>query len=44
MKNDYIKYCKARSCMAMQRKAWLTSFVFKDKVSFFKKNIPSGTS
>ncbi len=37
MKDNYIKYCKARSCMVMQRNAWMTSFLFKDFLSFIKK-------
>jgi hypothetical protein len=38
----YIKLCKARSCMVMQTKAWMTSFLFKEWLSFFKKLVPCG--
>jgi hypothetical protein len=44
MRDDYIKYCKARSCMVMQRNAWMTSFLFKEFLSFFKKNVLNGIS
>jgi hypothetical protein len=30
--------------MAMQSKAWMTNFVFKELMSFFKRLIPSGIS
>jgi hypothetical protein len=42
--DDYIKFCKEGPCMAMQKKAWMTSFLFKKLLSFFKKSIPCGIS
>jgi len=42
MQDDYIKLCKQRSCMAMQSKAWMISFMFKEFLSFFKKSILGG--
>jgi hypothetical protein len=39
IKDDYIKLCKVGTCMAMQTKAWMTSFLFKEFQSFFKKSI-----
>jgi hypothetical protein len=44
MRNNYIKYDKARSCMVMQRNAWMASFLFKESLSFFKKIVLSGIS
>jgi hypothetical protein len=35
--DDYIKLCKASICMVMQTKAWMTSFLFKFFLSFFKE-------
>jgi hypothetical protein len=42
MQDDYIKLCKRRSCMAMQSKAWMISFMFKEFLSFFEKSILGG--
>jgi hypothetical protein len=28
--------------MAMESKAWMTTFLFKEFLSFFKRSIPSG--
>jgi hypothetical protein len=39
IKDDYIKLCKAGTCMAMQTKASMTSFFFKEFMSFFKKSV-----
>jgi hypothetical protein len=33
-----------KTCMAMQTKAWMTSFLFKEFFSFFKDYVPSGIS
>jgi hypothetical protein len=44
MKDDYIKYCKVGPCMVMQRNAWMTSFMFKEFLSFFKIYILGGIS
>jgi len=37
IKDDYIKLCKVSTCMAMQTKTWMTFFLFKEFLSFFKK-------
>jgi hypothetical protein len=42
--DDYIQFCKPRTCMAMQSKAWMATFLFKEFLSFFKRSIPSGIS
>jgi len=42
--DDYIQFCKLRICMAMQSKAWITIFFFKEFLSFFKRFILSGIS
>jgi hypothetical protein len=34
LKNDYIKLCKLRTCMAVQKKAWMI-FLFKKLLSFY---------
>jgi hypothetical protein len=43
IRNDYIKHYKFGTCMAIQTKAWMTSFLFKEFLSFFKRSIPSGS-
>jgi hypothetical protein len=42
--DDYIQLCKLSISMAMQSKAWMTTFLFKEFLSFFKSSIPSGIS
>jgi len=42
--DNYILFCKPRTYMAMQSKAWMTTFLFKEFLFFFKKCIPSGIS
>jgi hypothetical protein len=42
--DDYIELCKLGTCMAMQSKAWMITFLFKEFLSFFKRFIPSGIS
>jgi hypothetical protein len=37
--DDYIKFYKLGICMAMQKKPWMTSFLFKEFVLFFKKYV-----
>jgi len=32
---NYIKNCKLGTCMAMHKKTWVTSFLFKEFLSFF---------
>ncbi len=44
IKDDYIKLCKVGTCIAMQTKAWMISFLFKEFQSFFKKSIHSEIS
>jgi len=41
IRDDYMKYCKFGTCMAIQTKAWMTSFLFKEFWSFFKRSYPS---
>jgi hypothetical protein len=33
-----------KTCMAMQTKAWMTSFLFKEFLSFFKDYVQGGIS
>jgi len=42
--DDYIQLCKPGTCMAMQSKAWMITFLFKEFLSSFKRSIPSGIS
>lgn len=42
--DDYIKLCKARTYMAMLKRTWTKSFLFKEFLSFFKRFIPGGIS
>ncbi len=42
--DDYIQLCKLRICMVMQSKAWMTTSLFKEFLSFFKRSILSGIS
>jgi len=42
--DDYIQLYKLRTYMAMQSKAWMTAFLFKEFLSFFKRCIPSEIS
>jgi hypothetical protein len=44
IRDDYIKHCKFRTCMVVQTKAWMTSSLFKEFLSFFKRSVPSGCS
>jgi len=44
IKDDYIKLCKVGICMAMQTKAWMTFFLFKEFLSFFRKLVPNEIS
>ncbi len=41
---NYIKLCKPCTCMAMQKKAWMNFFLFKEFLSFFKQFVPIGVS
>jgi hypothetical protein len=42
LKNNYIKFCKLNTYMIMQKKAWMTCFLFKEFLFFFKWFIPNG--
>jgi len=37
--NDYIKYCKLSICVSMQKKTWMTFFLFKEFLSFSIRSI-----
>jgi len=39
IKENYIKHCKEGTCMVMQRKTYMTSFLFKKFISFFSRSI-----
>jgi hypothetical protein len=42
--DDYIKLCKPKICMAMQKKVWMIFFLFKEFLTLFKKNVSSVVS
>jgi hypothetical protein len=44
IRDDYSRLCKVGTCMAMQTKASMTSFHFKELLSFFKKSVLSEIS
>jgi hypothetical protein len=44
VRDDYIQLYKPRTCMAMQSKAWMTTFLFKEFMFFFKRFILNGIS
>jgi hypothetical protein len=41
LKDDYSKFCKPSTCMVMLKKAWMTSFLFKELLFFFKRFVPN---
>jgi hypothetical protein len=43
IRDDYIKHSKFGTCMAIQTKAWITNFLFKEFLSFFKRSILGGS-
>jgi hypothetical protein len=43
-KDDYIKHYKFGTCMAIKTKTWMTNFLFKEFLSFFKRSIINGIS
>jgi hypothetical protein len=43
-RRNYIQLSKLGTCKAMQSKAWMTTFLFKEFISFFERFIPSGIS
>jgi len=44
MRDDYIKQFKLGTCMAMQTKTWMTTFLFKLFLSFFNWLLLGGIS
>jgi len=44
IRDDYIMHYKLGTCMVVQTKAWMTRFLFKEFLSFFKRLVPSGIS
>jgi len=44
LKDDYIKLCKIGTCVQHENRTWMTKFLFKEFLSFFKWFIPSGIS
>jgi hypothetical protein len=42
IQNEYIQFYKPRIYMAMQSKAWMTTFLFKKIIFLFYKSIPGG--
>jgi hypothetical protein len=41
LKDDYIRFCKLGTCMAMQKRVWMIAFLFKEFLSFFNKSVSS---
>ncbi len=41
IRDDYIQFCKLGTYMAMQSKAWMITFLFKEFLVSFKRSIPS---
>jgi len=44
IRGDYIIHCKSKTCMVVHTKTWMTSFSFKEFLSFFKKLVLGGIS
>jgi hypothetical protein len=44
IQNKYIKNYKLGTCMVMQKKKWITFYLFKEFLSFFIRLVPSGIS
>jgi hypothetical protein len=42
LRDNYIKSYKTGTCMAMQKKPWIITLLFKKFLSFFNKSILSG--
>jgi hypothetical protein len=40
-KRNYIEYCEARATMAMQKRAWMTAYLFSAWISHFIKSVSS---
>ncbi len=43
-RDDYIKLYKPCTCIAMHKRTWMITFLFKEFISFFNKLIPGGMS
>ncbi len=44
MCEDYINFSKSKTCMAMRKKAWMTTYLFTEQLVFFNRFIPKGIS
>ncbi len=44
LRDDYIRLYKPNICMVMQKRVWMTTFLFKESMAFFNKSIPNGVS
>lgn len=44
MHDDYIKLCRQGMFMAKQTKTWMTNFLFKEFLFFFKRLVLNGIS
>jgi hypothetical protein len=44
LRDDYKRLYKLGTCMAMQKRTWMITFLFKEFLSFFNKLVPSGVS
>lgn len=44
IQQKYIEGVEVRACMAIQKKAWMTTYLFKQWLSFFQQSIPEGIS
>ncbi len=42
IRGDYIMHCKPKTCMVIHIKTWMTSFLFKKILSFFKRLVLGG--
>jgi len=42
MREEYIKLCKPRSCMVMQKNVWMIAYFFNQWFIFFCISIPRG--
>jgi hypothetical protein len=42
MQEDYIRDYRLGTCMAMQKKTWMTTYLFKQWLAFFYRSIPRG--
>ncbi len=44
LRDDYIKLCKPSICMAIQKRTWMITFLFKEFLFFLNKSILVGVS